>query len=53
MTNKLEPYNLIHTPKDWDEIERWINRHPKDERGHLIMAALMTWNLACKLAKDE
>ena len=50
---ELEPVGLFHTPKDWEEIEHWINRHPKDERGHLIMAALMTWNLACKLSKEN
>lgn len=49
----LKPHNLFHTPKNWDEVERWINRHSPEERIHLLTAAMMTWNLAAKEAEHE
>ena len=51
--NVLTPNNMFHTPESWDEVERWIELHPKEDRIHLYTAALMTWNLAAKTVNKE
>ncbi len=48
----LVAIGLVHTPKDWDELNAWIDRHARDERAHLMVAACMTWNLASKLVTE-
>jgi len=52
---KLQPNELFHTPKDWAELERWIEKHPAHDgtRIHVYTAALMAWNLAAKLTNEE
>lgn len=45
----LTPTNLFHTPENFEELMRWIDRHSPEDRPHLITAAMMTWNLAAKL----
>jgi len=49
----LKPSNMFHTPEDWDALTDWINRHPREDRIHLITAAMMAWNLAAKLTEPE
>ena len=44
----IHPTNAFHTPKDWDELIDWVNRHDEKDRPHLLTAAAMGWNLACK-----
>jgi hypothetical protein len=44
---QIQPHRFFHTPARWSEVEGWINRHPAEDRIHLMTAALMTWNLAC------
>jgi len=44
----IEPINMFHTPSDWDELMDWVNRHAKSDRPHLLTAAAMGWNAACK-----
>ena len=51
--NVLKPNGFFHTPKNWDEIEDWIESHPKEDRIHLYTAAIMTWNLAAKTINEE
>jgi hypothetical protein len=51
--NVIEPWSFFHTPKSWDEIERWIEAHPKQDRIHLYTAAVMAWNLAAKITNKE
>ena len=50
---KLKPLASFPTPKDWDELTQWIQRHNKDRWSHLLTAAGMAWNLACKLSNKE
>ena len=50
----LKPAAMFNTPKDWDELEKWINLHSNmHERLHIMTAACMAWNLACKYVNDE
>ena len=49
----MEPIGWVHTPKDWDEMTKWINQHAEDDRPHLLTAALMAYNLACKHHKEK
>jgi hypothetical protein len=52
-TKTIKPHGFFNTPESFDVIEDWINRHPKEDRIHLMTAAMMTWNYACKVANDE
>jgi hypothetical protein len=40
---------LFTTPKDWKQLENWIELHPPEDRAQLYIAAFMAWNLATKL----
>lgn len=44
---------MFHTPKDWEELERWILLHSAEDRPHLFTAAMMAWNLAASLQQKE
>ena len=50
---KLKPFAHTHTPEDWDELTKWIQRHNKDRWSTLLTAACMAWNLACKLSQQK
>ncbi len=43
----------IHTPKDWQEIMKWIHLHNVNDRAHLVTAAGMAWNLAMSNSDQE
>tara|TARA_B100001057_G_C22022770_1_gene634141 strand:- start:155 stop:484 length:330 start_codon:yes stop_codon:yes gene_type:complete len=42
----MEKLNLFHTPKSWDELMDWIDRHHFSKRKKLIEIAGMGYNLA-------
>jgi len=46
---KIKAEEMFHTPEDWDELMNWIERHNRDDRAHLVTAAIMAWNLAAKI----
>ena len=50
---KIKPVDMFATPNSWKEVEEWIERHMPEERAHLYTAAIMTWNLACKIVNEE
>jgi len=50
--NVIKPHNFFHTPESWDEIMDWVNLHAKEDRTHLMTAAMMAWNLAAKASGD-
>ena len=51
---KMDPIDLFHTPENWGELNKWIELHSDGiERMHVMTAAYMAWNLACKIANDE
>lgn len=41
----IKPQGLFHTPKSFEEIHDWIDKHPAEMRASLYTAAGMTWNL--------
>lgn len=43
---------LFTTPKDWEQLQNWIELHPPEDRIHLYTAAFMAWNLATKLVNE-
>ena len=50
----IKPSHMFHTPDNWDELMKWINKHSDyHERIHVMTAACMAWNLACKYVNDE
>jgi hypothetical protein len=44
----IKSLGFFHTPKDWPELEAWIERHAPEDRAHIMTAACMAWNLAAK-----
>ncbi len=50
--NKIQEVEMFRTPDNWQELHDWINRHSSEERPHLIVAAVMAWNLACSLVNE-
>lgn len=46
---KVAKMALFYTPKNVEEIQNWIEAHPKDERAHLYTAMGMTWNFLAEL----
>ena len=51
---KLEPAIMFNTPENWKELNKWIMAHSDaQERMHLMTAACMAWNLACKYMNDN
>ena len=50
MTKQLKIY---YTPKDWDELLAWINRHPDNQRSSLTTAAGQGYNLAISIKEQE
>jgi hypothetical protein len=51
MAKMLGEQGLFYAPDDNAYIERWIEKHPMQDRLHLYTAAGMTWNLASKLTE--
>ncbi len=49
----LQPVGIVHTPKDLNELESYINRFSSGERMVAFTCAYMAWNLACKLTNPE
>lgn len=49
----IKPNDMFHTPESWDEISSWIEQSPKEERHMLWIAAVMSWNMACKFVNEE
>lgn len=48
-----KPNDLFRTPESWDDLMDWIELHAAADRPHLITAAAMAWNLACRAAEQE
>jgi hypothetical protein len=52
---RIQPCGLFHTPENLDQLMAWCERHPAHDgtRLHVMTAAMMAWNLACKIAKEN
>lgn len=49
----IKPCNLFATPDSLQDLQAWIDKHPADQRPHLVTAAYMMWNyLAGELCPD-
>jgi len=49
----LQPVGIVHTPKDLNELESYINKFSSGERMVAFTCAYMAWNLAAKLTNPE
>ena len=49
----MKPINLFDTPSSWTDLEDRLQSLSKEERSVATLFAMMTWNLACKIAKEE
>ena len=51
---RLMPCGLVHTPESLQALESWIERHPNGpEKVHIWTAAMMAWNLACQIDRNN
>lgn len=50
-SQKISPVEFFATPKSWNDLYTWINNHPGPERALAMTAAMMAWNLACKITQ--
>lgn len=49
----LQRVGIVHTPKDLEELENYINKFNSGERMVAFTCAYMAWNLAAKLTNPE
>lgn len=51
----LKPNNMFHTPLDAEELNTWLGQLPTVDGVRLvaITAAMMAWNLACKVSNES
>jgi len=49
----LQPVGIVHTPKDLQELESYINKFSSGERLVAFTCAYMAWNLAAKLTNPK
>ena len=47
------PNNLAATPPDMESLMDWCEKHTGSEKQVAIVAAMMSWNLACKVISDD
>jgi hypothetical protein len=50
--NEMVPDKYFATPDSMKDLETYLNRFVGNERMAATVAAGMTWNLCCKLAKE-
>ncbi len=50
---RIQPVELFETPKDWKELMTWVSAFCPSDQPHLITAAMMAWNLACKFTNEK
>lgn len=49
----MKPINLFDTPSSWTDLEDRLQLLSREERSVATLFAMMTWNLACKIAKEQ
>lgn len=49
----IKPTNLFATPTDMEGLMKWCELHTGSEKAVATTAAMMAWNLACKIVNDE
>ena len=53
MENPLQKYRLFHTPKDFSQIQSFIDSLSPADKGIGWTIAAMTWNLASKTVDEH
>jgi len=49
----IKASNFVHTPKDWDEIQKYVESAlQREDRVVGYVVASMAWNLAASLTND-
>lgn len=48
----MKPINLFDTPSSWTDLEDRLQSLSGDERSVATLFAMLTWNLACKIANE-
>ena len=49
----IKANNFVHTPKDWDEIQKYVESAlQREDRVVGYVVASMAWNLAASLTND-
>ena len=49
----LQPLDIVHTPKDINELQSYIEKFNGSEATVAFTCAWMAWNLACHLTNPE
>jgi phenylacetate-coenzyme A ligase PaaK-like adenylate-forming protein len=49
----MKPIGLFHTPKNMEELQKYLSLFNKNEATIANTCAWMAWNLACKIANEE
>lgn len=49
---RIKPVPMFATPADMPALEDYLDRLPRDVRGIATVAAMMAWNLACKVVNQ-
>ena len=49
----IQEMTLFNTPESQDEITRWIELHPPEDRTAMFVVMGMTWNFLAKKVNEE
>jgi len=49
----MKKQNAFATPESWEDLLEWVLRHNAEDRPHLMVAVMMTWNYACHVSQSE
>jgi len=50
---RIQEMTLFNTPESQDEITRWIELHPPEDRTAMFVVMGMTWNFLAKKVNEE
>lgn len=52
MDNKIEGSNVFVTPDSMDDLMNRLESYTGSEKAVAMVAAMMAWNLACKIVNE-
>jgi len=52
MSNKIEGSNVFVTPDSMDDLMSRLESYTGSEKAVAMIAAMMAWNLACKIVNE-
>jgi hypothetical protein len=53
MENKIKSQDAFVTPEDMEDLKERLNSFSSSEKAVAWLAAMMAWNLACKIVNEE